>query len=328
MSDPPVPTDASRQGLPGSRTIKVAAAKGEQPIVISLKAKAPPPTTSGHDPVAILTGELSRIASGNPQGALEGTSGHIVRVVQIALRETRTPAPSGSTKLRAAQTLGGVSRQNSGWADDAVAGGQTNLHWRFVDGGEPFSVRPAGSNQLGHFLTGLGHRLSAAAMVTDDVMAADIGHELIKGDGLAIAAGTPFVPIFKTALSNMDNDPKHIVDLRKLDVDLAPAIDQYVKQVLIGSLNPIVNPFDPVKNPGGITDAGKEGFSVQDLRLTAMSWRLGGMVMSGAFGGIDELNTWLQNNLSTQAGDPESGAPAPANPSGPLLNDLDFKTKP
>jgi hypothetical protein len=52
------------------------------------------------------------------------------------------------------------------------------------------------------------------------------------------------------------------------------------------------------------------------------------MVMSGAFGGIDELNTWLQNNLSTQAGDPESGAPAPANPSGPLLNDLDFKTKP
>jgi hypothetical protein len=53
-----------------------------------------------------------------------------------------------------------------------------------------------------------------------------------------------------------------------------------------------------------------------------------GMVLSGAFGGIDELNTWLQNNLSTQPGDPESGAPAPANHSGPLLNDLDFKTKP
>ncbi len=319
MSDPPIqnpiPADPAAR-----RTFKVAPTKGDKTNVISVKAKGPPPPATGNDPVAVLTAQLSRITAENPKHFWEGMSGYIVRVVGIALRETRTPVPSGATtKQRALQVLGSIFRQNSGWADDATAGGQMNLHWRFVDGGEPFGARPPGSNQLGHFLTGLGHRMSGAAMATDQVLAMDIGHELVKGDALAAGAGTPFVGAFKTALANLDSDPTHQVNLAQLDVDIAPAIKEYVKQVLTGSLNPGVNP--------DVKDAGKEGFSVQDLRLTAMAWHLGDMVMNGAFGSVDDLNTWLKNNLGTHASDPESGAPPPANPSGPLLNDLDFKTK-
>jgi len=318
LSDPPVPA-SSPQDPPGRRTFKVAA--GDKVHVVSVKAKAPPPTTTGNDPVAILTTQLSRIATEHPQHAWEGMSGYIIRVTAIALRETRTSIPkNASMGQRILQVDGNVFRQNSGWAADGVAGGQTNLHWRFVDGGEPFGARPAGSNQLGHFMTGFGHRMSVATMVTDAVAAIDIGHELAKGDGNARSAGDPFVGVFKTARSHMDSDPHHIVDLKQLDTDLTPIIAEYVKQVLTGRLNHAVNP--------DISDAGKEGFSVQDLRLTAMAWHLGDMVLDGAFGSVDELNLWLKNNLGTQPGDPESGAPPAVNPNGPLLNDLDFKTKP
>jgi hypothetical protein len=318
LADPPAAAPPP-QDPPAPRVLKVAPddTQTQKPNTVTLQVPAPP-AVSGNDPVAVLTTHLSQIAGGHPKHLLEEEAPYVLRVVFLALDETRTPPnPSLSWWTRTKAVLADIYRQNSGWAADLVAGGQVNLHWRFVDGGEPFGVRPPGSNQLGHFLTGLGHGLAAMSIDRDQLIALDMGHELVIGDENAVGAGMPFVGAFKTALSNMNRDVTGQVDLTRLDVDLAAPIQQYVRQVLTGGL---MN--QDVKDPG------KSGFSVQDLRLTAMAWHAASLVSQYAFASVDQLNTWLTNNLGTHASDPESLAPAPANPAGPWLNDRDYKTNP
>jgi hypothetical protein len=322
VADPSI-TPPPASGPPPPRTFRVAP-NTNNPNIVALQV-APPAAVSGNDPIATLTKNLTRIAADHPAHFWQDATTQVLIVVLRALDETRWVADGRPLKLLLQQYLTGAYRQSGGWAADAVAGGQVNLHWRFVDGGEPFGARPPGSNQLGHYLTGLGHGINAESWDQDDLIGLDVGHELMPGDQNAIAAGKPFAPVFRAALSRMNRDPAGLVDMVQLDADLQPIIQQYVRQVLTGDLNPTTHPNG---DPLHIDDPGRAGFSVQDLRLTAMAWHTARMIESRLFADVPALNAWLTGNLTTRTSDPESQAPAPVNPAGPWLNDTDYKTNP
>ena len=165
------------------------------------------------------------------------------------------------------------------------------------------------SRQIGHFLTGVGHRigglspiLRAGTFVTsvvngglegaaeDLVTSVDVGHESLA-DGVGLFGkllatirqlGTALaedVADFNRAVENMNDDPLGTVDIEQALRDLSPVIARM--------------------NLSTSQEPGREGNSVQDLLLTALGHHFGNMIKENRFENAGQAAAWLRVNLGT-----------------------------